>query len=1052
MKKLLSLTLAFALIITSLSGLNILKLSALDANGLPESEEELNGSLSISTLEDYQANFSAVNSSTYLETPAQFTSTEDLYYDNGENSVYYWKDNGYTVALSTANSTGYFTGIDEDRLSSVTMSTDFMTAANGIFNFTAANAFSVEMNTDSGSSQTIAFRPKVFGALKDFLFYYTDCFDDSEVDFDTTIYNNAGTAELTTSGRTYGLVKDYFGTGKYAVVYKSQAATDYFNDGKTYYYFYLPARVVGDKVCHFANLALSGVAYFPWGGITGNLSYTAEKIDNSWSMTNVTLTLSESLLSLDGYNGKKGTARLYFTSRMTDNGDGTRKISYSGSRSVGENLNLQLPRFNTKCSNDAFGNMYFKKTDISYTEDPTFYLADFDAAYTAMVDAGVTAENVAEYENYVPAVKTEYNKLNDFLKQYVDNTKLSNIEAIDYAYFVGDRADAFEAAYEVIKDYVAADMNLSELEAIQPEVTACRAAYDALDDVVKGYIPSDKLNQLISLENAYSVLALNKETGTFYADFSDNTGANAAMYTSYLDKAQADKDGTASVIYGNANQANKNFWITRCISDTSSVIEVSNGVAKHVIKRTTNGTSIDAHSQNIQRSVLNAVKGDYLPQDINKISFTADISELKDGSTTYKEFLIMYGKNDNFTKYVSSTVQGYSDEPIFGTAVKVSSSGKVTFGIAYYEFVDSVLDSNVRLNHIVTDYGSMIATGNSAVAIDKMTNPGDFSDKTVDISSGKFNLEISFNSHTFTTSVTDVYTNTTNYVPTFTVVDGAGNKLSGTPYVYPYNYDSNSARRNNANAFATDIYGVAFGSYTANSKATQSLILDNIYIQGNGANAVTGATVKSSANAGQQDLRFNVTLSESDYLKSQGYSVSGYGCVLAAEYYVQNAGLSELTVEAAEALGESKAKIYTRAAADGEVPAKLFVELGNSAAAGEKVGIQYRLRSFVKYEKGDEVRYIYSQNRAEGLMENGQHIRSVYSTAKNIAAYQKNTSGVVYNSYGEENAAEFETAVTGILDGAKSTATASIGGTSVINSEILLKFVAENIGLLTSVS
>ena len=1059
MKKLLSAALALTVAVTSLS---CTVLGGFSANAVPtnqpESAEDLAGKLEINTLDDFKNNFSYADG-----VQAQLEGVDNLYYVDGETSNYYWKDNGYTAAVTSAGNNGYFTGIDESKLQTVKYTTEFLTAANGYSDFkidaNGKSVFSFEAgSTTTGSEQLLGLRPTTVGSLRSAIAYYVVPFADSEIS-EETVYNNAGTSELGTKN----VVKNYYGTGKHAVVVKNTAATNYFNDGNTYYSLHIPVQDSNDKICQFANMDLANVWLHNLGGMNVKATLTFAKEDGVWYATKVELTVDD-LCDFAPYKGLNGKAKLYFNGNADPY-----TVSYTGKQEIGTSLKVQLPTYSKKIgkTNDAQNNMYLKNASIEYTEDPTYYLADFNAAYTAMTDAGITAESTSvtadDYNTYVAPVWAEYNALNAFLKAYVDEAKMNTLEAVDYVYYVGDKADAFNAAYDKIKDLDATSMTFDELAAVKADVDTCRAEYNKLSaDIIK-YIPSEKLAQLVSLENAYNGYVERKESGTFYADFEDNTGSNAALSTYFLNKTfdEGAEDGiTKSVIYANANQDfGTGCWISGYLPDAtaangyaspSSKVTVKDGKATQLINNIKSETNMSEHKRNVERSILTTVNNDYLPNDINKISFTADISDLSD-TVTSKEYVILYGMNRNFTVNDAETIRNYTDAPVFGTAVKIDKDGNVTFGVAYYTFETSKYDSSVRLNHIVTNYGGnsgIISTGNSSVANTNVTKPGDFSTKTVDVSSGKFNLEISFAPYTFTTSVENVYATTSCYVPTYTMVDGTGNKLVGTPYKYPWAYDNNNGRRWNANIFVTDIYGVAFGLVTENAAATkQELVLDDIYVQGNGANAVTGATILNNSTPSKQDLRFNATLSESDYLKNEGYTVAGYGAVAAVEGQFQNAKLSELTVEAAEALGAGKAFKYEKEA--DTVPSSLGVVLGNSAAVQGGIGLQYRVRVYVKYvnSASGEVKYVYSTNRAEGLMENGQHVRSVYSTAKAIANYVKSSGSATYASFGDGNEAAFETAITNIIAGAKSTEKQTVG-TELDNGTILLSFTSENAGII----
>ncbi len=1114
MKKSISVILALALVITSLSSLAVLRSDALTPEGLPESENDLKGTIVVDSLEDYKSNFSHVSGATYSpDTEMQSVAIGDLVTD-GNN--YWWRDNNYLVGLNTANQTGYLKNAEQ--YDKITMTTEFLTGANGMIGMVIRagnNQVVVEdkMIGQTGSDPTVGYRPYAFGSGS--AWYKIVCeipvgteagqfevtyANGSSEGFTTKLYkgNNQATAyESNTSSaefaypdaqKTWGIIRNYFGNNVHAVAY----TTDTYEAGKESYNCYIwkvakPLSSTGEILVEQYTNVIGGYKNMTWGGVTGTVSYTAQKTDGIWYITDVTYVIQDELVQFGAYAGAPGKNKLEWNSstspKITANSNGTHTVKFTGSLKItSETLNLRLPQLSTKCkTNDAFANLYFKNTTIEYEMAAENFLAAFETAYAEIGTNGVTVDTVdANNYSYVEAARAEYNKLTDFLKGYVESSKITLIEELEYAYNVGDSLSAWETAYGNLETALngrdLTSMSLSDFEAIVSQITACRREYDAIDAGLKQYVVTAQVELLVAVETSYADLVANKENGTFFADFSNANGSNGALSTYFMNKKIGDDQ---YVIYGLANQNTEALWITGMVNNidgttyasATDVVKVEGGKAVYTLNR--KGYNGNGHSAHVERSILQMVNNDYLPQDISKLSFTANLDNFETTGATYKEFVILYGKNANLSDYTAGDEE-LTDAPIFGTAVKISSDGTVTFGFAYYTHVASAYFENKVLNHIVTSYD--MNSGSSQIANTAMTQPGDFLNNKISVA-GDFNLEISFSKHTFTTDTTGIYNAMEVYVPTYTLVDCQGKKLTGTLTTYSGKLDDAPARKTHVKTFATEIYGLAIGSHLVSSTTPGTLELDDIYVQGEGAAAVTGATIKTADSFNEQDLRFFGSVSNNPYLEGKGYKAKGYGYILAVDETFAATGLSALELNSLTKEGDnwtgtvkgfdeangnaSFATVgYRELEAGTSLPAdEFYINLGHSADAlgGNAVGLRWRLRTFVRYENetSGDVKYVYSSNRAEGMMEGGEHVRSVYSVAKGVANAIL-LKEEAYTAFGTEgtSAQDYATAISYILAGTdgtnavKSGTELSINGTNYKASEILLKFTSENAGLL----
>ncbi len=1098
MKKLISAVLVLALVVTSLSCIGVLPFAAW-AVDQPEKEEDLSGTIVVDSLDDYKAYFNAVEDTTYRDYPMASAEIGSLLYNDGTNpSNYWWSTNGYIVGLNTAKNTGYLK--DTDKYTSVTVTTEFLTGANGMAGFELlANGktfFTRQGLTQSGSDPTIGYRPKPLNAAQNPWWKIAVRLDEGtgsgQVDTSATIY--AGNGQATgfqtantptvwsfTNGTKRGVVRDYFGSGSHAIVYQDDALTTAL--GTDYYYIYKGAKnytyesqeyIIVEQYTNWIGSANN----YAWGGVEGTVSYTATKTSGTWKITKLTFTIKDDLVQFGKYSGMNGTEKLVFTTAMTDNGDGTHSLStpYTGTYAIGETLNLGLPRINPLANTkDAFANMYFKETTVDYEIDPAVYLAEFETAYADLATNGVTtdtvkkgAEGAAEKYVYVQTVRAKYDALTDFLKTYVNADKVTELQELEYAYNVGDSLSAWEQAYTnlvtALNSRDPADMTLADFADIKTEIDACRTQYNAIDDNLKQYVVSSQLELLVAVEGARAILAANKENGTFFADFSNDVGSNAALSTYFMNKVDA--NGKQHAIYGRANQNNKGLWITGMVngiddttygSDTA-VVKIQNGKAVYALTRKAAYNS--GHTPWVERSILQAVGADYLPENINKLSFTANLDDLATSGATYKEFVVLYGKNSNLSYYAEGD-ENLSDAPIFGTAVKIETSGKVTFGFAYYADEESNYFENTVLNHIITNYD--MHSGSSGTPNTAMTNPGDFLEHNIS-PTGEINIEISFAPHSFDPGTTGKVGNV--FRPTYTIVDETGTRLTGTPVVYSGTLDANSARVAHINTFATEIYGLAIGSFMDSSSTPSTLKLDDIYVEGEGAAAVTGATIKTTSEHTEQDLRFYGSVSGNTYLAEHGYKPTGYGYILAYDQSFVTEGLTALEINTLDKVSDEwvgtvkgmddetyKVGYKELESGYGLPTEEFYINLTGSAAIDNGVGYRFRVRVFARYvhETTGEVKFIYSTNRAEGMMEGGEHVRSVYSTAKNIANAMLVKGDVTYNAYGEEHAEAFAAAITSILaqgTTVKSTTNITIGDSQYAAGEVLLKFTGENAAII----
>lgn len=235
------------------------------------------------------------------------------------------------------------------------------------------------------------------------------------------------------------------------------------------------------------------------------------------------------------------------------------------------------------------------------------------------------------------------------------------------------------------------------------------------------------------------------------------------------------------------------------------------------------------------------------------------------------------------------------------------------------------------------------------------------------------------------------------------------------------------------------------GNAAKYGKYDSVVTLDDIQIIGE-APQVLGASVKTTEDANKQDIRFGVSFAENSDLKAQGYSVKAYGAVVAFAKALP-AG-EPLTMDSVYTADYASYKPVVKRIEADTLPATTYVNIGDSAAGVENLGIRYQVRAFAVYEKNGEELVVYSNNDTKGKTVNGECNRSIFTTGKSIAKAIQAASGFTAQetyTVGEESITCEQIAA--IISGTAASQTI-IEGTGVKSGEALLAFTAAHASLI----
>lgn len=599
----------------------------------------------------------------------------------------------------------------------------------------------------------------------------------------------------------------------------------------------------------------------------------------------------------------------------------------------------------------------------------------------------------------------------------------------------------FLAAYAKIENKTTGDITIEDKDDVQNVLNI----YNGYNEIYKGYVGDIRIahtNELMAkiteleaqkwLEENYAAkVDAVKTAGVFNDNFSVPALSAAVWNIDYFTSTGYKLAGGSSLSNVNigGNKLATYFDLDEVGNPTTGGLTFSDGKATKLIqgKSATSNTNARLFAE-AMRSYINP---EILPADINTISGTF---ELKPGRYSF-----LFGENSNMSTLPAydKDGDGKNDLPTYGMAVNIDSNGYVSveFMNLGYQFTDSTEYVSVKNSGAIN-----FKDGSYFTSLVKAYNTNS---KALDMNAGSVKISFSFAQKTTEYNGTSY----TYMQPTITVSAGDVT-ISDTPAtkaVYSLNgvaYDS----------FPTAITGYSFGFTQAVSSTVvyaPSVWMDDIEIIGAAAPRVNGASIKKTNDADKQDIRFSINVASNEYLTNKGYAVKNYGVVVALYDALADKN-AELTSNSAYSEAYNGASPVTKIKETTELPTgEVFVNIGESAAGAERLGLRYIVRPFVTYTKDGTDLVVYATDNSVG--ENGTCVRSIYSTGKKIAKAIQGKSGFV----AEENYAVGEDSisyatVSGIIDGtASGNSKTVITDTNATYGQALLAFTAKHNSLLS---
>ena len=627
---------------------------------------------------------------------------------------------------------------------------------------------------------------------------------------------------------------------------------------------------------------------------------------------------------------------------------------------------------------------------------------------------------------YLPGTKNFFFTETDDLKY---NYVYIKSASVTYTEPVSNATTEFDAAYDKIKDLTVDNVAGSNKE----DINNCLKIYNSYSETIKGYVDSAKIAHINDLlaklyEGEYASVKDGFNTnGLFRDDFSDSNLSGSAWKTDYFNTTNNTEDGTFLAWDGAIGDIFRPYtnWTTYYKATSEGTpdmgeIVVSDGKLTPKVNGLENKNVSDANMKNLFKTLALNMRSvadfDALPADIQRISGKF---ELKAGIYSF-----LFGKNENATNIPAFA----GNVPTVGFNVIVAEDGTVTVKTASFVKITNVYNDQTQMAACVQENDAVKLNGSFS---------GNKSTVNLDSAAESFTLSIDF-----TKKSKDGYTD--YFVPTIKISDGV-NEISGTFF--------SNLGANEPNNLPTEINGFSFAfggdGFTKGEPYSSSAWMDDIEIIGAAAPRVNGASIKKTNDADKQDIRFSINVASNKYLTDKGYVVKNYGVVVALYDALADKN-AELTSSSVYLEAYNNAKPVTKIKETAELPTgEVFVNIGESAAGTERLGLRYVVRPFVTYTKEGTDLIVYATDNVVG--ENGTCVRSIYSTGKKIAkAIQGKAGFAAEENYAVgENSIPYAT-VSGIIDGtAIGNSKTVIANTNATYGQALLAFTAKHNSLLS---
>ncbi len=613
----------------------------------------------------------------------------------------------------------------------------------------------------------------------------------------------------------------------------------------------------------------------------------------------------------------------------------------------------------------------------------------------------------------------------------------------------------FLAKYDDIDEISATDLaaletTSAEFIAYKTAVDEALAIYENYDDAHKSYVGEERYNHLADLDaQIYKMVEIKeaskkiKYSGSLMDDFSDAAFTNNAWKFNIIGASEngynptttpggffTTNASTTNLVlpeqhsfrrYGFSTQANV---IPTCVDSNvnNGKFNINFDVPEGSYSNKTEA-SFSLQTQAFQATV----NPDFVPDNIKRISGKL---RLEKGSV-----MLLFGDLEGYNYPMNaSTTDAQKDEiPTAGIIINISETGTMTYQLVKLSTATTTGTSNTYIetgdtlyyfshsNAIVDNYqGSTLKTG------------------TLDMSKEYFTFSLEF--------ATATYSGNSVVIPKLTLSDGL-TTLSGQ-------LRNNSISANYGPYYATSVTGLSIGQFIAEDVDTSAsakgvykstVEIDDVEILGTSAVSVDGATIKTTENPSEQDIKFVMNFDdENAALLADGYTVKEYGAIVAVKGALKDAD-APLTFDSvyADAYVSTFGAPVKVPADNKDIPeGEVTLTIGESAAGAERLGLIYRVRAFAVYEKeGAEDVVVYSATGCD---------RSIYSTAKKIAKTIQGMDGFTANeSYTVAGRATTYAEIEAIINGSdKSTTT--FADSTVTYGEAIIAFTAAHSSLFAN--
>jgi len=792
-------------------------------------------------------------------------------------------------------------------------------------------------------------------------------------------------------------------------------------------------------------IGMDGKALMAYVDGQGNVRFTSKvgTIENN-AYTVATYKYNDATVIQNTFPGYNSTNQIY-----GDNGlaaEMTVKINYEKTETIDE----------------TSGNYIYKVASIEYSISDDVVIGNSGTAITSnyKYSSGntLTVTPSVEISTAYPMVAIPTTAAIETSLGYaqLQQTYTKNITVVSHTEpdtHIADFLAKYDAIDELTVDTLAQlETSSAEFIAYSKAIEETLAIYENYDANHKNYVGEDRYNHLADLDaQIYKMVEIKeaskkiKYSGSLMDDFSDAAFTNNAWKFNIIGASENGYNPTTTpggffttkasatnpVLseqnsfrrYGFSSQANV---IPTCVD--SSVNDGKLNINFDVPQGNYSNKTEASSTFSLQTQAFQAtVNPDFVPDDIKRISGKL---RLEAGSV-----MLLFGdlEGNNYPINATTTDAQKDEIPTVGIIINISETGTMTYNL-------------VKLNNatVTGDSRDYIKTGDSLYyfaqsnAIVDNYQGSNLKTGVLDMSKEYFTFALEF--------TTATYSGNSVVIPKLTLSDGL-TTLSGQ-------LRNNSISANYGPYYATSVTGLSIGQFIAEDVDTSAsakgvykstVEIDDVEILGTSAVSVDGATIKTTENPSEQDIKFVMNFDdENAALLADGYTVKEYGAIVAVKGALKDAD-APLTFDSvyADAYASTFGAPVKVPADNKDIPeGEVTLTIGESAAGAERLGLIYRVRAFAVYEKeGAEDVVVYSATGCD---------RSIYSTAKKIAKTIQGMNGFVANeTYNVAGRATTYAEIEAVINGSEKSST-TLADSTVTYGEAIIAFTAAHSSLFAN--